>query len=114
MSIDMLLRALRKCSILANKWHGYGGTLFDLRMTQKGDKYERIANKIHKKIVERFERIIKAGRELYLDKFVREEEIAKFDNTTVRCCNRNWFASVGSQFKCPLCGEEKLLLGIVK
>ena len=106
MSVDLLLRALRKLSKGYHKGGGVGGACCSTtnrmakRHAAKLRRTKRLADKIHKKIVERFE----------TTKVLRVSS----PSATVRCCNMNWVTSIGSQFKCPLCGEEKLLLGIVK
>lgn len=72
MSIDLLLRALRKSSALDRG-------CIDAGEFEDAVKYFTLAQKLHKKIVERVERMRKSGQELYLDKIVREQEEIKFD-----------------------------------
>ena len=67
MSVDLLLRALRKCERLGLFWTCH-------RQERFAQRYVRISDKIHKKIVERFEKMKQAGKELCLDKWVREQQ----------------------------------------
>lgn len=86
MSIDLLLRALRKCEAnsaviqlhdrsLAKHLCGKARQRRVGRATYKiCEGYDLLAGKIHKKIVERFDGMMKEGVELYLDKMIREQE----------------------------------------
>lgn len=76
MSIDLLLRALRKCEREVSDLEWEASEIRSLSAVEAGRvfKWENLADKIHKKIVERFEKMMKAGKELYLDKWVREQE----------------------------------------
>ena len=66
MSIVLMLRALRKCEQLRR-------TIEDCHC-QACTRHRNFANKLHDKIVERVERMMKAGHELCVDKLVREAE----------------------------------------
>lgn len=76
MSIDLLLRALRNCEIEVTNFGWIDSEVGPLDKTEvkrfKG--YARLAEKIHKKIVERFKRMEQVGKDLYLDKWVREQQ----------------------------------------
>lgn len=69
MSVDLLLRALRKLSKGYHKGGGVGGACCSTtnrmakRHAAKLRRTKRLADKIHKKIVERFEIQYELGRE---------------------------------------------------
>lgn len=66
MTLDLLLRALRKCE--RRRCPDYEPTC------HLCNRYLALADKIHEKIVERFEKMKQAGKELCLDKWVREQQ----------------------------------------
>jgi hypothetical protein len=54
MTVALMLRALRKCAVLENIFHRYGITLIDRTLMHRGDKYERISDKLEQRILEKF------------------------------------------------------------